>query len=380
VSAALGTKLGLPSGVVAALDEVYERYDGYGFPARKAADELTVAARVVHVAEQAVMVHHQAGAQTAVHEGARRAGGHLDPAICATFADNAEQILSVLDSPDMLAAVIDQEPPPRMTVWRSDLDRVCAAFASFADLKGRFLLGHSSHVAELADRAAELDGLDEETRDMLRASAYLLDLGRVGISSSVWDRPGPLGPVEWERVRLHSYWTERILARCPALARLAPLAAAHHERLDGSGYHRGARAIELSSAARLLAAADAFAAMTEERPYRKARSREDAAAQLHEEVVAGRLDATAVGAVVEAAGLPKRRPAWPNDLTDREVEVLRVLARGLSNREIAEALVLSPRTVQHHLASVYDKINLRTRAGAAVFAIENGLVPATPER
>jgi HD-GYP domain-containing protein (c-di-GMP phosphodiesterase class II)/DNA-binding CsgD family transcriptional regulator len=379
VSAALGTRLGLPAGVVTALDEVYERYDGHGFPAGKAGDELTIAARVVHVAEQAVMVHHQAGAQAAAQEVARRAGGHLDPAVCGTFAASADEILSVLDSPDMLAAVIDQEPAPRMTVRRSDLHRVCAAFASFADLKGRFLLGHSTHVAELADRAAELSGVDGEARQTLKASAYLLDLGRVGISSAIWDRPGPLGPVEWERVRLHSYWTERILARCPALARLAPLAAAHHERLDGSGYHRGARAIELSAGARLLAAADAFAAMTEERPHRPARSREEAAAQLHTEVVAGRLDAPAVGAVVEAAGLPKRRAAWPNDLTDREVEVLRVLARGLSNREIAETLVLSPRTVQHHLASVYDKINLRTRAGAAVFAIENGLVPATAE-
>ena len=173
--------------------------------------------------------------------------------------------------------------------------------------------------------------------------------------------------------------TERILRRCPALERLVPLAAAHHERLDGSGYHRAARGIELSGGGRLLAAADVFAAMTEARPYREARSRSDAAHALQEEVLAGRLDAEVVGAVVEAAGLPRRRTAWPNDLTDREVEVLRVLARGLSNRAIAEELVLSSRTVQHHLASVYDKIDLRTRAGAAVFAIENGLVPATAD-
>jgi HD-GYP domain-containing protein (c-di-GMP phosphodiesterase class II)/DNA-binding CsgD family transcriptional regulator len=379
VSAALGTRLGLPKGAVVALDEVYERYDGNGFPAGRAGDALTVAARVVHVAEQAVMVHHEASPAAAAQEVARRAGGHLDPAMCRVFGANADEILGVLDLPDMLAAAIEREPAPRITVMRSDLDRVCSAFASFADLKGRYLLGHSTHVAELADRAGEVSGLDGDARETLRTSGYLLDLGRVGISSSVWDRPGPLGPVEWERVRLHSYWTERILTRCPALRRLAPLAAAHHERLDGSGYHRGARGIELSTGARLLAAADVFAAMTEDRPHRPAGSADEASRQLHDDVQAGRLDAVAVGAVVEAAGLPRRRTAWPNDLTDREVEVLRVLARGLSNREIAETLVLSPRTVQHHLASVYDKINLRTRAGAAVFAIENGLVPATPE-
>jgi HD-GYP domain-containing protein (c-di-GMP phosphodiesterase class II) len=198
------------------------------------------------------------------------------------------------------------------------------------------------------------------------------------VSSAIWDREAQLGPVDWERVRLHSYWTERILRRCPALERLAPLAHAHHERLDGSGYHRAARGIELSGGERLLAAADVFAALTEARPHREALSPSAAAECLQDEVRAGRLDAAATGAVVEAAGLPRRRASWPNELTDREVQVLRVLARGLSNREIAEALVLSPRTVQHHLASIYDKIDLRTRAGAAVFAIENGLVPAGP--
>jgi HD-GYP domain-containing protein (c-di-GMP phosphodiesterase class II) len=379
VSAALGARLELPAGAIAALDEVYERYDGNGFPAGRTGGELTVAARVVHVAEQAVIAHSVGGGQAAVEAVARLAGGHLDPEMCASFDANVEPILDALDAPDMLAAALDEEPPPAITVPASDLDRVCSAFASFADLKGRFLLGHSAHVAELADRAGELLGHDERARRTLRAAALLLDVGRVGVSSAVWDRPSRLGPVEWERVRLHSYWTERILSRCPTLEHLAPLAAVHHERLDGSGYHRAAKGSELSGGGRLLAAADVFAAMTEARPYREALSHSDAAYTLHEEVAAGRLDAEAVGAVVEAAGLPRRRVAWPNGLTDREIEVLRVLARGLSNREIAETLVLSPRTVQHHLASVYDKIDLRTRAGAAVFAIENGLVPAPPE-
>ncbi|HUB75581.1 MAG TPA: HD domain-containing phosphohydrolase [Solirubrobacteraceae bacterium] len=379
VSAALGARLGLPDGAIAALDEVYERYDGKGFPTGRGGERLTVAARVVHVAEQAVVNHYDGGSPAAAREVARRAGGHLDPEVCDAFANQVEWILAVLDDPDMLAAVIHAEPPRRVTVQAGDLDRVCRAFATFADLKGRYLLGHSAHVAELAERAAELSGYGDDARATMRCSGLLLDLGRAGVSSSVWDRPGSLGPVEWERVRLHPYWTERILSRCPALAHLAPVAAAHHERLDGSGYHRAARGIELSSGARLLAAADVFAALTEPRPHREAHTLADAARTLHEEVVAGRLDAEAAGAVLEAAGLPRRRAAWPNDLTDREVEVLRVLARGLSNREIAATLVLSPRTVQHHLASVYDKINLRTRAGAAVFAIENGLVPAGPE-
>ena len=283
----------------------------------------------------------------------------------------------MLEAPDMLAAALAAQPPPAITVPAEDLDRLCSAFASFADLKGKYLLGHSAHVAELADRAGELLGYDEDARRTLRASALLLDIGRVGVSSAIWDRPGRLGSGVGARAAAPLLDRADPAAE-PRARAVAPLAAAHHERLDGSGYHRGARGIELSSGERLLAAADMFAAMTEPRPHREARSRSDAADALHQEVLAGRLDAVGVGAVVEAAGLPRRRAAWPNDLTDREVEVLRVLARGLSNREIAETLVLSPRTVQHHLASVYDKINLRTRAGAAVFAIENGLVPAAP--
>jgi DNA-binding CsgD family transcriptional regulator len=296
------------------------------------------------------------------------------------FARCLEPVAAALDAPDVLVRAVTVEPPPAVRVPVAELDKVCAAFGAFADLKGQFLLGHSSHVTDLADRAAALAGLGDQSRMDVRAGAQLLDIGRVGVSSAIWDRPRALGEGDWERVRLHSYWTERILRRSPALERLAPLAAAHHERLDGSGYHRGARGSELSPGARLLAAADVFSALTEVRPYREAYGRPEAATALRDEVRAGRLDADAAEAVVEAAGLPRARAAWPNELTDREVDVLRVLARGLSNREIAHELVLSPRTVQAHLSRVYDKIQLRTRSGAAVFAIEHGLVPATADR
>lgn len=377
VSATLGTRLGLPAGAIRALDEVYERYDGRGFPTGRGGDELSLTGRIVHAAEQVVMADYEGGPAAIGPHVDRLAGGHLDPDVCRAVVARGEEIAAVLAAEDMLDVALAREPQPPMTASTAELDRVCVAFAAFADLKGRFLLGHSSRVAELAAAGFALDGQPEPAVARLRASALLQDLGRVGVSSAVWDRPGRLSPVEWERVRLHPYWTERILSRCPGLERLAPPAAAHHERLDGSGYHRGAGSGELSAGARTLAAADAFAAITEDRPHRPGRSVTDAAAILADEVTAGRLDGAAVAAVVEAAGLPRRRTHWPSDLTDREVEVLRVLARGHSNREIAEALVLSPRTVQHHLASIYAKIGLHTRAGAAVFAIEHGLVPAS---
>ena len=375
VSAGLGSQLELPAGAIVALDEVYERWDGRGAPSRRRGDELTIAARIVHVAERAVMAHYEGGDPEAMREVQRRAGGKLDPDLCAVFVESAEGILSPLASEDILAEVRAFEPAPRRSVRDPEIEAVCAAFAAFADLKGRFLLGHAAHVADLVDKAAALSGATADTRTDLRLSALLLDLGRVGVSSAVWDRPGRLGPAEWERVRLHPYWTERILRRCAGLEHLVARTAAHHERLDGSGYHRGVRGGELSGGARLLAAADVFAALLEDRPHRPGVSLAEAAVVLRDEVAAGRIDAEAMAAVLEAAGLPRSRAKWPNDLTDREVAVLRVLVRGLSNREIADALVVSPRTVQHQLASVYDKIGVRTRAGAAVFAIEHGLVP-----
>jgi HD-GYP domain-containing protein (c-di-GMP phosphodiesterase class II)/DNA-binding CsgD family transcriptional regulator len=376
VSAALGGKIGLPAAAIAALEDVHERWDGLGIPTGRRGEELTLAGRIVHVAEQAVLAEAAGGQAAARAEVARRAGGHLDPELCACFDARADELLAALDAPDLLEAVVEREPPPPSTVGPERIEAVAGALAAFADLKGRWLPGHSGHVARLADSAAGLLGCDEDARARLRIAALLHDLGRVGVSSAVWDRPGPLGAADAERVRLHPHWTDRILSRSPSLAGLAPGAAAHHERLDGSGYHRGAKAGDLDLPARVLAGADVLAALGEDRPHRPALSRDEAARTLLREAAAGRLDGEVAAALVEATGMPRPRAAWPCELTDREVEVLRLTARGLSNKEIAAQLVVSARTVQHHLASIYDKTGRRTRAGAAVFAIEHGLLPA----
>jgi HD-GYP domain-containing protein (c-di-GMP phosphodiesterase class II) len=370
VSAALGGRLGLSPLALAALEDVYERWDGAGLPGRHRGEAIPLVARVCHVAEQAVVWHGTGGPRAATTELARRAGGHLDPELCARFAERADELLGALAVPDMLAAVAVHEPAPARTVPAGRRDELLVALAIFADLKGTHLAGHSLHVRALATAAAELSGLDTAE---ISAAALLHDLGRTAVNSAIWDRPGPLGPADRERVRLHPYWTERVIERCPGLAALAPVAAAHHERLDGSGYHRAARATALPPAARVLAAADTFAAMTEDRPHRPALAPDAAARELLAEAAAGRLDARATQAVIEAAGQPRPRVEWPHDLTDREVEVLGLCARGLTNREIADRLVVSARTVQHHLAAIYDKTGRRTRAGAAVFAVEHGL-------
>lgn len=375
VSRALGPRLGLPEAAVRALTEVKERWDGLGAPERLCGDDLSLAGRVLHLAEQAVLALGLGDRTAALAELRRRAGGHLDPDLVAIMAADPDAVWSVLDAPDLLTAVVAAEPGLPTVIRPEDRDQLCMALAVVVDLKGRYLLGHSAHVAQLADAAAELSGMNRNERAALRAAALLHDIGRAAVSSSVWDRPGPLGTGDWERVRLHSYWTDRVLRRCPSLTDLAEVAAGHHERLDGSGYHRGVRVHDLSLSARLLAAADVFAAMTEPRPYRPAHKPSEAAAQLSAEAAAGRLDRDACAAVVEAAGLRPPRTEYPCGLTEREVDVLRLAARGLSNRQIAAELVLSERTVGHHLAHIYDKIGRRTRAGAAVFAMEHGLLP-----
>jgi HD-GYP domain-containing protein (c-di-GMP phosphodiesterase class II)/DNA-binding CsgD family transcriptional regulator len=332
--------------------------------------------RVVQVAEQAVMAAADGGRAAAVAEVVRRAGGQLDPDLVTAFAGAADPLLDMLEGGDLLATVLAVEPAHAAAAGDADLERLCAALAAVVDLKGRFLLGHSAHVAELADAGGRAAGLDEDERALLRASALLHDLGRVVVSSEVWDRPGSLGAADMERVRLHPYWTDRVLRRCAGLVPLAEVAAGHHERCDGSGYHRGVGSGELSAGARLLAAADVLAALTEDRPHRPALPAGEAAGLLNEHARAGRLDGDACAAVLAGAGLPHPRRAWPCDLTDREVEVLRLAARGMSNREIADRLRVSDRTVGHHLAHVFDKTGRRTRAGAAVFAMEHGLLPA----
>jgi HD-GYP domain-containing protein (c-di-GMP phosphodiesterase class II) len=373
VAVALGTQLGLPVLVVESFGDVFERWDGRGLPNGRAGEALHPIARIVAVSEQAAIAHALGGVAAARSEIARRAGGHLDASLCEVFLANAEEIVAPIEeADDLVDAVRAAEPGPLRWFSAVDLERPCMALATFADLKGFHLVGHSPHVTELALQAARLAGLDG--LDDLRVAALLHDVGRAGVVSSIWDRPGPIGAADRERVRLHPHWTERVLSLTPLLAALAPVAAAHHERLDGSGYHRGARAADLTRGARLLAAADVLAAMTEDRPHRPARTRDEAARLVQDEAVAGRLDPEMAAAVIEAVGIRRSRTAWPNDLTDREVEVLRLTARGLSNKEIAASLVVSPRTVQNHLAAAYDKTGRRTRAGAAVFAVEHGLI------
>jgi HD-GYP domain-containing protein (c-di-GMP phosphodiesterase class II)/DNA-binding CsgD family transcriptional regulator len=376
VGARLAERLGLGSGVRDGLYQAFERWDGTGTPQGLAADDICLPARLAEVAHQVVIFDRLGGPEAAVTVVGRRAGGWFDPRVAEAFVRSGADILDEVGSRDVWEAVLEAEPAPWRTVGIEGLDGVARALADMVDLKSPYLLGHSSEVAALSERAAAALGFDPEQVADLRRAALLHDLGRVAVSNAVWEKPAALSTTEWERVRLHPYQSERILARSRVLAPLARTAGMHHERLDGSGYHRGAGGAQVPAAARVLAAADAFQAMTQDRPHRRGLAPQAAAAALAEEARAGRLDPECARAVIEAAGQapPKVRTVWPAGLSDREVEVLRLVARGLSNRAIAERLYISPRTAEHHVQHIYTKLGASTRAAAAMFAMEHGLL------
>ena len=305
-----------------------------------------------------------------------RQGNQFDPELAQIVCDQSETILSGLDSIVTWDAVIDAEPALAIVLSGDHVDIALLAIANFVDLKSPYTLGHAGAVADLAADTGTQLGLSEDEIRTLRRAGLVHDLGRLGISNAIWDKPGPLGAGEWERVRLHPYLTERMLHQSPSLSPLGAIAVQHRERLDGSGYPQGLSGSAISRHARILGAADAYQAMREPRPYREARSAADAASELRADVRAGRFDGEIVEAVLGAAGhRVARRREGPAGLTPREVEVLGLLARGLSNKQIARRLVISPKTVGNHIEHIYSKIGASSRARASLFAMQHGLLP-----
>jgi HD-GYP domain-containing protein (c-di-GMP phosphodiesterase class II) len=376
VARMLAGRIGLPESVDVCFGHVFERWDGKGLPGEASGAAIPVPARIVATARDVDVVHFLGGWGEATKLLRQRRGTAYDPAVADAFLDHGERWLEETGDDSAWETVLAAEPLPRTYVGEARLDQVLCAFADFADLKSPYTRGHSSGVAALAEGAARQAGLSERTTAELRRAALVHDLGRAGIPNGIWDKPGPLSRTEWERVRLHPYLTERILSHAGALASLAHLAGSHHERLDGSGYHRGSPAALLDSSTRILAAADAYQAMTQERPYRSALSPEAAARQLAAEAQDGRLDGDAVRCVLAAAGhrRPGQRRVWPAGLSEREVEVLRLIARGVSSKEVAGRLFISPKTAEHHVAHIYAKIGVSSRAAAALYAMEHDLL------
>jgi HD-GYP domain-containing protein (c-di-GMP phosphodiesterase class II) len=374
VAGMLADRVGAPPSVPDLLAHLTERWDGHSPLRRAKGEEIPLPMRIVHVATDAAFQRLLGGAEHAARLVRERAGHAFDPEVAACLVDDASKILALEASAPAWEEVLASEPAPALVLEAEALDRALAAMGNFADLISPYLAGHSAGVAELAGSAARASGIDAAGVTAIRRAGLLHDLGRVAIHARIWQKPGPLTADEGERVRLHPYYTERVLSRSPFLSALSPIAEAHHERLDGSGYHRRATGPELGGQARLLAAADAYHAMTEPRPHREALPPERAAEILAEEASAGRLDPDAVAAVLEAAGQQAPRLERPAGLTEREAEVVAMLARGLQTKQVARALGISVKTADHHVQNAYRKIGVSSRAAATLFAMEHGLV------
>jgi DNA-binding CsgD family transcriptional regulator len=372
----IAKRLGLGSRVVEGLAHTYERWDGQSTQRLAQGEGVSLPMRVVQVAYQAGQDSVTLGAAQIAARVRVRAGNQLDPTFAALLAEDPEHFLAGLDGADLTLEVLDAEPGGPVWLSGAEIDNALTAIADFGDFKSPHMLGHSRRVAAVAGAAARAASLPTSDVSQVGYAALIHDIGRVGVQAQLLCKPGTLTRSEHERIRLHSYLTGRIFADSPVLAPLGALGSAHHERLDGSGYHRGLAAPALSATARLLAAANAWCALTEARPHRPQMTEPEAASALAAQGKAGLLDRKAVDAVLTAAGQKgaRTRRAASIALSEREIEVLRLLSRQQTNAVIASSLGISPKTVERHVTHIYDKLGVATRAGAAIYALENGLL------
>lgn len=367
VADAFAARLGLGPDVRAALATSFERWNGRGMPSGAKGRAIPRPMRVAQLSQELEVLARVEGIGRAIEVIRARRGKAYDPDLTDVALDHAAAWWDAVEGVDPWDAALAVAPRIRPLADAAIHDAFLV-LADFADLKSPWTSGHSRAVAALARDAS---GPTAE------AAALLHDLGCVAVPNTIWDKPGALTRDERDRAESHALVTDQLLRRLPYTAALAGAASAAHERLDGSGYHRRVTAGQLDEAQRVVAAADCYQAMTSDRPHRPARPPEEAAAEVRSMAAAGQLDGEAVEKVLAAAGHRRAaRPPLPAGLTAREAEVLRLLVLGLTTRQVAERLVISPKTADHHVEHIYTKIGVSTRGAAALFAIEHGLVPS----
>jgi HD-GYP domain-containing protein (c-di-GMP phosphodiesterase class II) len=374
-TAQMAERLGLGAEVCGPLQQVFTRWDGKGVPGDVGGEAIAFPMRLFHVADIVEVFHRTDGTDSAVEVARARRGKQFDPAVVDTFCGVAPDVLGDPAAEVDWDALIDEEPALQRRLTEDELAAALEAVGDFTDLRSPARAGHSRGVADLAARAAANTGLSPADVVAVRQAAMLHDIGLHGVPATILNKTGPLSTSEWERMRMHTYYTERMLARPAALARLGAIASLTHERCDGTGYHRGLPGPAIPATARVLAAACAYRAMTEPRPQRPAMTPKQATAELRADVRTGRLDPAAVDAVLAAAGQSRgKRRTGPAGLTPREIEVLALIARGASTRQVAQRLAITPKTAETHIERIYTKTGASTRSTATLFAMQHGLL------
>lgn len=366
VADSFAQRLGVAEPVRLALAANFERWNGRGLPKHVKGHEIPLAMRVAQLSQELEVFARVDDVARAVEMVADRSGRAYDPVLANLVVANAEEWFAAINDVDPWDAALAVAPPSPPLGAAAARDALLV-LADFADLKCPWMSGHSRTVAALA---LEAGGPDAE------AAALVHDFGVVAVPNTIWDKRGPLTRDERDRAESHSLITEQLLRRVPYTAALAGRAGAAHERIDATGYHRRCGAAQLDLTQRVVAAADCYQAMTSERPYRGALTREAAVSEMRAMSRAGQLDGEAVERVLAAAGNRRSaRPPLPAGLTTREAEVLRLLTLGLTTREVARELAITAKTADHHVQHIYTKIGVSTRGAAALFAIEHGILP-----
>lgn len=377
VAVRLAERLGLEPSIRHALWHMGEKWNGEGAPNGVQGEAIPIAMRVALLVRDVEPHLNTHGVDAAIAVARQRGGVIHDPVVAAQFCEQAHALCATLEQDATWEGLLDAEPMPK-AYSEDDFDQAALVFADFSDLISPWFTAHSRNVATLAEAAAQAASLPAADAKTIRRAALMHDLGKVAVPHGYWHRDRPLRESEWERVRLHPYYAERILARPGALAQLAAIAGSHHERPDGSGYYRNLGRDKQSLAVRLLACANFYRARVEARPNRPAMQPEAVAQLMRSEVRAGRLDGDAVHAVLNAAGhhvTPVRRDQVAG-LSGREIEVLRLLAHGLTNKQMAAQLSVSEKTIGTHVMHIYEKIGCSTRSAATLFATQNNLLTA----
>jgi HD-GYP domain-containing protein (c-di-GMP phosphodiesterase class II) len=373
-------RLDLGPDVREALRFTFERWNGNGYPAHAQGEAIPLAMRVVHLSHDMEAIGRLFSPDHALEAARDRRDRTYDPTLADLFIAHGRGWFDQLSETEPWDAVLALEPEPHRMLSGEELDDALTVAADFIDLKSPYMGGHSRRCAELAADAARVLGLDDEAVTTLHRAALVHDFGITVVPNSIWDKPGPLTRTEFDRVELHPMLTEQMLRRSPALAVLNPVASSHHEKCDGSGYHKRVQADADDLGACILTATEIYVGLTSERADRLPFTAAEAATELRRLESHGVLEPRASRAVLVAAGHGEprsplgKRPRNPGGLTRREVDVLRLAAKGLTTRQIADRLYISPKTADHHIQHIYGKIGTSTRAAAALWAMQHSVV------
>jgi HD-GYP domain-containing protein (c-di-GMP phosphodiesterase class II) len=376
----LAQRLAFGPDVRAALGYTFERWNGNGYPNHAQGEAIPLPMRIVHLSHDMEAIARLFSPDQALQAAHDRRDSTYDPALADLFVAHGRDWLDRLGETEPWDAVLALEPEPHRVLAGAELDDALTVVADFIDLKSPYMGGHSRRCAQVAVDAGQVLGLGDDAAVTLRRAALVHDFGTTVVPNSIWDKPGPLTRAEFDRVELHPMVTEQMLRRSPALAALNPVASAHHEKCDGSGYHKRLRADDEDLGACVLAATEVYVGLTTERADRPAFESAEAAGELRRLESEGVLEPRASRAVLVAAGHGEprtsagKRQQNPGGLTRREVEVLRLAARGLTTQQISDRLYISPKTADHHIQHIYGKISVSTRAAAALWAMEHAVV------